>query len=444
MFILIQAACTGTRTVSPGDVLTEVVMDAPATRATPTPIAAPQATAEPTPAPPSSPIPPAVTSAVTPTLPSMPALAAPILFYHSGSLLRTDIAGVTAHSLAPVFAGSEPGAYFYSNPPRVSPDGRWLLITISTSPTAGRWQLFDVVTGEQMASGGGHSRLSPAWSPDSTAFSYVDEDSVCIHSILTTSETCVPVAADLIAASWSPDGANIALAQMDTSVECCRVTILLFAVGENESLAIGVVEPPPQAGEGEIMEWTSDGRLLLKSTSAEFPSILYNPVDGVAIQFEGWLRDLSPDGRWLLDDSGAVIGVDGATTAYVLPANEACPRPVLTGANWAWSPDGTLLAFLLNCVATGEGSWIFVVDATTGEIHWEKSLPLPAEALYPLDRVFWSPDGAYLLLDGPDTTADIGRPLSPIWRLASNGSGGLEVLIESGYLLGIVPQWEMK
>ena len=61
----------------------------------------------------------------------------------------------------------------------------------------------------------------------------------------------------------------------------------------------------------------------------------------------------------------------------------------------------------------------------------------PAEALYPLDRLFWSPDGAYLLLDGPDTTGEFTRPLSPIWRLAADGMGELEVLVEGGYLVEV-------
>lgn len=448
LLILIQATCMGKGAIDPGVVLTEVVIDAPLIEATQTTITTPQATVESIPVPPSSPVPSTVTPAVQSTAHSEPAsiptpvVAAPILFYDSGDLLRTDVIGGAALSLAPVFAGGEPGAYFYTNPPRVSPDGRWLLVSISTSPTAGRWQLFDVMTGEQIAAGGGQSRISPAWSPDSAAFAYLDEGGVCIYSIEPASETCIPVAADLIAAAWSPDGATIALVQMDTSIECCRVAVRLFAVDENESFAIGVIEPPPQANTEEFMEWT-DGRLLLKSTSADVPSILYNPVDGATLHYEGWIRDVSPDGRLLLDDSGAVIGLDGAT-AYVLPANEACPRPILTGANWAWSPEGKQLAFLLNCAAASDGSWLYVVDATTGEIHWDKALPLPAGALYPLDRIFWSPDGTYLLLDGPDTTAEFTRPLSPVWRLAADGSGELEVLKESGYLVDVVAAWSVR
>lgn len=80
-------------------------------------------------------------------------------------------------------------------------------------------------------------------------------------------------------------------------------------------------------------------------------------------------------------------------------------------------------------------------DAATGEVQMEKPLPIPAGPLYPLDRIFWSPSGTYLLLDGPDTTVEFTRPLLPIWRLAADGMEELEVMVDSGYLMAVVPQW---
>ncbi len=367
----------------------------------------------------------------------------PILFYHRGNLLRTDVAGSAVQPLVPVSAGGEPGAYFAANPPQVSPDGRWLLDHVAAGQTTGSWRLFDVATGERVAAGRGQSRLSPTWSPDSQAFAFLDARGVCIYTIESAAEACTPIAdsngtlSDLIAAAWSPDGATIALAQMDTSVECCRVTVWLDALDGGDPYEVAIIDPPAQASTHEMIEWLADGRLLLKSTSADAPSLLYDPADGSRIIYEGWVRAASPDGRWLLHDSGAVSGPDGATL-FTLPANDACPRPLLTGANWAWSPDGAQLAFLLNCAAAAQDSWLYVLDAATGEIRRQKALPTPDEALYPLDRVFWSPDGAYLLLDGVDTTAESTRPLSPIWRLAADGSGELEVVVASGYLVDVV------
>lgn len=370
----------------------------------------------------------------------------PILFYHSGDLSRTDVAGSAVQPLAPASAGGEPGAYFFANPPQVSPDGRWLLDHVSADQTTGSWRLFDVATGERIAAGSGQARLSPTWSPDSAAFAFLDESGVCIYTIESAAEACTPIAdsngtlSDLIAAAWSPDGATIALAQMDMSAECCRVTVWLYALDGGDPYDVAIIDPPAQGSTAEMMEWLPDGRLLLKSTSADAPSLLYDPADGSRIIYEGWVRAASPDGRWLLHDSGAVSGLDGATL-FTLTANDACPRPLLTGANWAWSPDGMELAFLLNCAAAAEDSWLYVVDAATGEIRWQKTLPTPAEALYPLERVFWSPDGAYLLLDGVDTTAESTRPLSPIWRLETDGTGELDVLVTSGYLVDVVAPW---
>ena len=46
----------------------------------------------------------------------------------------------------------------------------------------------------------------------------------------------------------------------------------------------------------------------------------------------------------------------------------------------------------------------------------------------------WSADERYPLLeDDPDD--------SPIWALSADGSGELEVVVDDGYLLGVVAAW---
>jgi hypothetical protein len=50
-------------------------------------------------------------------------------------------------------------------------------------------------------------------------------------------------------------------------------------------------------------------------------------------------------------------------------------------------------------------------------------------------RVFWSPDGGYLLLD------DDGAG-SPIWRLRADGTGELEQVVDDGFLIETVAAWQ--
>lgn len=380
----------------------------------------------------------------TPT-PESPSLAsADVLLYRNGSLERVDVQGSNPLSLPSVTGiGDNPTDYFHANPPQISPDGRWLIAYAAASETTGNWRLFDATTGELVATGSGQARLSPTWSPDSIAFAFLDHSGICVYALEPASEACAPVVdfdgtvvENLIGAAYSPNGTHIALAQADMSAPCCRVMVWLFALDGSEAFAIGAYEMPPQATSTEMFEWTADGRLLIKTVEPDMNSILYSLTDLPTITYSRPVQDISPDGRWVLYRSGEVGDVNGSVI-YDLPTNEACPRAILGSNNWAWSPDGTQLAFLLNCAAATESSWVYVLDAATGDVQWEKALPRPAEALYPLDRLFWSPDGTYLLLDGPDTTVEFTRPLSPIWRLAADGMGELEVLVESGYLVGV-------
>ncbi len=381
--------------------------------------------------------------------PESPSLASvDVLLYRNGSLERVDVQGRNPLSLLSVSGiGDDPGAHFHANPPQVSPDGRWLIEHAAAGETTGNWRLFDATTGELIATGSGQARLSPTWSPDSVAFAFLDQSGICVYAVESASEACAPVVdfdgtvvENLIGAAYSPDGSHIALAQADPSAPCCRVTVWLFALDGSEAFAIGAYEMPPQATSAEMFAWTADGRLLIKTVEPDMNSILYSLTDLPTITYSRPVHDILPDGRWVLYRSGEVGDVSGVVV-YDLPTNEACPRAIPGSNNWAWSPDGTQLAFLLNCAAATESSWVYVLDAATGDVQWAQALPRPAEALYPLDRLFWSADGAYLLLDGPDTTVEFTRPLSPIWRLAADGTGELEVLVESGYLVDVIPQW---
>jgi hypothetical protein len=59
-------------------------------------------------------------------------------------------------------------------------------------------------------------------------------------------------------------------------------------------------------------------------------------------------------------------------------------------------------------------------------VGWQRELPV---GLFP---VGWSPDGQFILLDDAAVA-------SPIWRLAADGTGEPEVVVEDGRLVELIP-----
>ncbi|MBE2223876.1 MAG: PD40 domain-containing protein [Anaerolineae bacterium] len=367
-----------------------------------------------------------------------------VLLYRDGVLARTDVAGSAVEPVAkPLGAvGDTVWLYFWTNSPQISLDGRYLITSTSVSSSRGKWQVTDLQTGEEVASGQGQSRLSPTWNPDSQQFAYLVEEQVCIFDLAEQTETCVTLAPDLIGASWSPAGDYIAVAQANFSEEGATGQVWLLQTTTKTAEKIGTFETPLEATVNDAFEWTDDGSgLLIKSTHEEVASLLYRVDEGTTLPFSQPVHSLSPNGQYILYRAGAVGPVAGGI-AYTLPVNESCMQPKLGLHNWDWSPDGKNLAYLLSCAEVPLTSWLSVLNASTGELLWQQEIANLPGNTYPIEFVYWSPDGAYLLLDEPDELYEGQRQLSPVWRVLADGSGLSEVVTDAGFLLGAVSQWE--
>jgi len=273
--------------------------------------------------------------------------------------------------------------------PQVSPDGQWIVLSqrdltliLVNAPEHTQTRL------------PGPGALNVAWSPDSRYLAYVPQsqtDSVVLYLYdiqrgqadrLFNVERTTGLGIHNVV--WSPDNRFIAF-------DCCFAAppsgvYTGTLVGEIRSIEIstrqaqtdGKVETSVAGGSDQLC-WTADGQVTT------------NPAQGVHC-------------------------------SYTPPAP------------YAFSPDGEQLAVLapLSPDDTWEtgSSRLTVSKAATGEILWQREISVAA-----VQAVAWSPDGQYLLLD--DTEIH-----SPIWRLKTDGTSDLKEIVEDGFFLDIVRQWQ--
>jgi Tol biopolymer transport system component len=321
-----------------------------------------------------------------------------VFFMRDDDLWRTDLNGNKVEQLTAERAldwHPEPGTDWVIEAryrrPQVSPDGQWIVLSQRNLALV----LVNVAehTQVELSEPGA---LNVAWSPDSRYLAYTPQsrtDSVDLvlydiqrgqaNRLFSVARTTGVGIHDIV---WSPDGRFIAFA-------CCFVAppsgvYTGTLVGEIRTIEIstrqvqndGRAETSVAGGSGQLC-WTTDGQVTT------------NPAKGVRCSY-------TP------------------------------PVP------YAFSPDGEQLAVLapLSSDETWEtgSSRLTVSQATTGEILWQREISVAA-----VQAVAWSPDGQYLLLD--DTEIH-----SPIWRLKTDGTSDLERIVEDGFFLDIVRQWQRK
>ena len=412
-----------------------------ATASPPSTIAAPASTAEPATAAPTATTPATVTP--TATLPT-PDTSAPtatdaqyptdaLLFYHSDGHLYTVPLGGQSRRLTtqPLAGANEPfivDGMFGFRPPVVSPDGCLLALN-------GNWggaTVLDLVTGEMIGMGRGRAMQSPNWSPDSRQLAYVTQDDrLCIYDLNSEPDDC-PFAPEglLMEVVWSPTGSFIAAAVVTPPVggssDCCvgRVWLVDPATGVATDVAgfITGFEYAP----GEAFQWLPDGSGLAIKRADDSHGAIFRLADGSVVTFDEWIADVAPDGGTVLHPSGALSAIDGTALAPLTGA-DGCAE--FLGIARSWSPDSRL-AYTILCGVGGttalEPRPLTVIDPATGVVGWQRELPV---GLFP---VGWSPDGQFILLDDAAVA-------SPIWRLAADGTGELEVVVEDGRLVELIP-----
>lgn len=390
--------CTSERSASP-----------PAARMRPTPAATSAQTPDAT----------AFPAASTPTAPSVPLTVIPVprtaspsepgrvvLYARDDDLWRTDVSGLHREPLTVGRALNWRNEWVTDwlqaarqRPPRVSPDGRWIAFPGGEEVVSTYGQLTAVfaagdmlvvdVTGHTQASFRQPGAGVVDWAPNSRSFAYVvsspEGDRLCVYDPARGRATSLLSRQGIKHFAWSPDSRYIAFTCCFEVVEPYTVTGRSTGLVQRLDVSTQQLERVGQAQIGVASSgslcWSMDGRVITTT--------------------EGAVRCSPQDAWWT---SG--VSADGTRITRLTPL---------------YSADGTANGAVL---ATAR-----YADGRAGSVLWERQV---REAN--VTRAYWSPDDRYLLLDDED-------PHSPVWRLQADGTGQLEVVVDDGYLLGVVSQW---
>lgn len=321
--------------------------------------------------------------------------------------------------------------------PHVSPDGMWLAL-------GGKWggsAFLNIANGSETGIGRGRAMRVSTWSPDSQRVAYLGHNNqLCFYRLADEATNC-PFKAEneLLVAKWSPNGEYVAVVVLETAVstECCLAQVWLFNTLTEEAEIVGNLTVTLEPVVERLLRWLpNSGGLLIHSETNRLPDALYSLEDQAAHLFTEPVRDVAPNGRFLLYESGKIGNING-DVFFDLPTVEssACPREERPIRSWVWSADGEQIAYTLRCPASDEGeNWLIIVEAATGDKQWEINLPTN------LSLNSWTPDNSSLLLNEysplPEEWA--------IWQISSDGQNPPEKILSQAILLSYVPAWNKE
>lgn len=298
--------------------------------------------------------------------------------------------------------------------PALSPDGRWLLYSVTSSDL--EWDVRVSEVWRVATDGGPERRLTygspasswaPAYSPDRRWIAFLsdrgEEETTQVWRLPADggeAEALTTFKGGVSEFSWSPDSRSLALIAMDAPDEPAKLPD-----GE---------DGPARPIVTQRLQFKDDSRGYLDDKRSHLYLLEIATKKATLLtpgQHDEWSPVFSPDGRRIAYASkrGADPDRHLDSDLYVVEARAGAPERQLTtfeGADldpyWesklSWSPDGTKIAYL----QSGEDKWIYyapwqlaVVEVATGKST------IPANIDRCMSRPKWSADGSgvYVLLE---------------------------------------------
>ena len=229
---------------------------------------------------------------------------------------------------------------------------------------------------------------------------------------------------------WSPDAARLAYApNMQMTQNLNRTPVV--CVYDVTTRTRKTYYPPEGQDWSDLgsshsaILWAADGQSITFRCRAEASSAAEDQyeTDVVRLDLSSGLSEIVGHVTWVSENQ-AVFCLDSVgqfTTDAALAAT--CS----TDEESPYTPaDGRQVS--ITTLAGTAGSIITMRDAE-GVVLWVNETGIT------VNKVLWSPNDAWLLLDD-DTDMD-----TPIWRLSADGSGEPEQIVAEGYLYAVVPAW---
>lgn len=232
------------------------------------------------------------------------------------------------------------------------------------------------------------------------------------------------------APAWSPDGRRLAFLSDRGDAGRGADLYLMDADGG------GLTRVTDGAGLAPPVEWSPDGRRLLARQAINLTQRLFvvdvdgsgvrvRTVDPIAAQESDLDAHWSPDGQQV-----AALRIRGTLLALYL-LDEALNGPTVLAETpavnietFAWSPDGSRIAFVASQRAGPARSALRITDPAGGPLETVRQF----EGLTGFHGLAWSPDGRRLALAWADPLQE-GQQLHILW---ADGSGLVAVTAPPG------------
>lgn len=232
--------------------------------------------------------------------------------------------------------------------------------------------------------------------------------------------------------SWSPDGSLIAYMVVDPNADTINIAVIDTETGESRQITQNGV----RVGATPVLVWSADKRYLAYTQFVEGdePDIMRVDVStGQIINLtQGFKWDAfpswSPDGTQIAFESDR----EGLDAIWVMNMDGTNPRNLTADApEWenilpSWSPDGSMIAFYRwSVLASGDGGpgglWVMNADGSDAHVVAE------FQGLRGSEPPAWSPDGSLIAYIDPGTVEN-----SEVWVVPVEGGDPVQVSHQGG------------